>query len=214
MSRRSVLGLLAFGLLLPLEGGHASADAIRSPPECPEPGWVARRVGHGGWCFPRTCQTDADCAGGGSCEAVRRCWYDSTYSAGRRRFRPDEPRPTRAKPAERCEDGSCSRGDATCRPPAQECVYGPEFSRRPVWQRGDETPPPERVDGEPVEPPPAMTEAPMSEPPAMDEAPATRTAPTRVATSSESDEGGCSAAAGSTGALLFAVVLIALRRRG
>ncbi|HJL50792.1 MAG TPA: hypothetical protein RMG45_33320, partial [Polyangiaceae bacterium LLY-WYZ-15_(1-7)] len=149
------LALLAFPAL-------ASADAIRAPRECPEPGWIAKRVGHGGWCFPRDCESDADCLGGGRCEEVARCWRQSTYSMGRRRFEDrDRPRPTRARPGDRCAaDGSCS-GEAECRT-ANECVYGEGVSREPVWDHGSRRP---------AGPPPGTEEPPgMTEAPAMTEA--------------------------------------------
>jgi len=193
----------------------AEADAIRAPRECREPGWIARRVGHGGWGVPRTCETDADCAGGGSCEEVRRCWLQSTYSVGRRRFPPGEERPTRARAQDRCnEDGTCSNQRAECREPARECVYGPEFSREAVWDRGAETPAPERVEPEPEPAPEASAMTKAANPNASNESASSESSESETESSSAASQGseGC-CAAGTAGTSFVWLLLFALRRR-
>ncbi len=201
----------------------AHADAIRAPAECPEPGWVTRRVGHGGWCFPRDCQTDAECPGGGSCEEVARCFTQSTYSAGRRRFEPGEERPTRARPGERCNANGTCGPDLNGRPPPpnmptcetnRECVYGPEFALDAPWDRGETTPPPRRLQPAPE---PAMTEAPMTEAP-MTETAMNETAMNEASSgsaSAETESSSCAASgAGGGGALgLIGMLWFAARRR-
>lgn len=189
-----------FVLLVP---SFAAADAIRAPHECPEPGWVSERHGHSAWCTPRTCRADGDCVGGGSCVEVDRCWEQSTYGSGRRRWdeERDGPRPTAWRAQSRCNDGACV-GESTCRT-QRECVYPEGTSLQPVWRREDPPPTPE-PEPEP-EPEPAVepTPEPESEPPATME-----TEATTVASSNEED--GCSLASTSP---MWWVFLLFVRRR-
>jgi hypothetical protein len=70
-------------LLCAFSAGSAKADMIRIP-QCPE-GWEGRRVGHGGRCFPRSCESNAQCGAGASCRRIKRCFREVTLSSGRSR---------------------------------------------------------------------------------------------------------------------------------
>ena len=186
-------------LLVFILSSVAHADAIRAPRECPEPGWVAQRHGHSAWCTPRACASDATCVGGGSCVEVARCWTQSTYGSGRRRWNEerDGPRPTAWRAGERCREDACS-GDATCRT-QRECVYPEGTSLVPVWRAEEPPPVPAPEPEAEAEPEPVAEPEPAVEPPAE----------SQPAASTE-DDSGCSVASTSPMWWLF---LLLVRRR-
>lgn len=182
---------LALALVL-LATPTASADAIRIP-QCPD-GWEGRRVGHGGYCFPVACSSDADCVGGRVCRPVGRCYRRQMRPAGRRPRDPDDPSSWFHQPDPDSECTDRCPGEQECRV-ASECLP-------PAGAAAEETPPAD-------EPPPSPEpDAPApAEPTAAPEDPATEA-------EAEDDSSGCAAGRdGSPLAWLGALAIAGLLRR-
>jgi len=199
---------LAFAVVL-LAAPAASADAIRIP-QCPD-GWQGRRVGHGGYCFPVACGSDADCVGGRVCRPIGRCFRRQMRSAGRRPLDPDDPSSYfhRPDPDSECTD-SCPGRSQECRV-ANECLP-PESGAPPGEPPPDDAPPAEPA---PTDDDPPAEESDEGDEPTEDPAPAASTPEhTSSGDGPEDDSSGCAAGRGGAPlAWLAALSFVGVLRR-
>ncbi len=96
----------ALALLVPTA---ARADAILPfEGECP-PGLDRGIQGHAEGCFPRVCESDAQCGDGAACREVHECWAEREVSNERL-----EGTHRAQIVVGACEGGRCAEADATC----------------------------------------------------------------------------------------------------
>ena len=108
-------------LLVTVLHRDARADAVGPPPaDCPA-GSFGDSCHGGPFCRPSTCESDAACAGGETCQEVKVC-VGGVQCGGGIETLDDPPIPTFVGLCK--DDGTCD-GEATCQP-LKQCVGAPD----------------------------------------------------------------------------------------